>query len=51
VADPIVSFQHPRGETTIDPVTQNLVVQQLRAVYGTGYGDEQLRRATAKEQQ
>jgi RHS repeat-associated protein len=51
VADPIVSLQHPSGETKIDPVTQHLVVQQLRAVYGTVYGDEQLQRATTKEQQ
>jgi RHS repeat-associated protein len=51
VADPIASLQHPSGETKIDPVTQNIVVQQLRAVYGTVFGDEQLQRATTREQQ
>jgi RHS repeat-associated protein len=50
VRHPIESWDHPKGEKTIDPVTENLVVQQLRAVYGTVYGDEELQRATGKEQ-
>lgn len=49
ITDPIGSIEHPFGEKTIDPVTQNLIVQQLRSIYASVYGDEALKTATEKK--
>lgn len=54
VADVARGFVAPlasAGETKMNAVTQNVLVQQLRAVCASVYGDEQPQRATTKEQQ